>query len=355
MRREKVWGGHKLPDGKEAVKALSWKEARSITTKFRALNQYDPTAVPEILKVEKINFDSAGHQRQLCGYAISAKRYALYEQTDTNLTIVDPKAHGLGYLYPPIDKKSYEDPGWTFETWDWLLREELELPRAAPTWLDLPAMMRIVLSTPLVLNRLNYLTRPFNFLFCPLIDTVAGYPTNVDPKHFTPITPFTHKRDLWLHAECVNVWDGKVYSLALRQSNKLDKLIPQIFGYVLRLYLRHPEAKSLAPDGTPCIASTRGLLKRTSIVAGKLRYVGKETDRHLTEGEDLSILTFKPTEFVPTGKEAASPILREEIAKLGMRELMRKTGFSQHTIEAIRAGQLVRRATIKRMQAALNS
>ena len=45
-----------------------------------------------------------------------------------------------------------------------------------PSWLALPAMMRIVLSTPHVLQRLDRSTRPFNFLLCPLIDTVAGYP-----------------------------------------------------------------------------------------------------------------------------------------------------------------------------------
>jgi hypothetical protein len=38
-----------------------------------------------------------------------------------------------------------------------------------------------------------------------------------------------------------------------------------------------------------------------------------------------------------------------------MRELMRMTGLSQHTIEAIRAGKPVRRATLQRVISALNS
>src|SRR6266849_5634619 len=138
-------------------------------------------------------------------------------------------------------------------------------------------MMRIVLSTPHVLGRLNYLTRPHNFLFCPLIDPVAGYPANVDPNNCTPITAFTKDRKRWTHAECINIRDGKHYQLALVQGKNLNKLIPQTFGYVLRLYLCHPEAKSLAPDGTTCGADTCGLLKRASIHAGELRYVGKET------------------------------------------------------------------------------
>jgi hypothetical protein len=342
-------GAYRLPDGKEAVKALSRAQVKGITAKFRTLNPYDPTVVTDLLKIERVNLDSAGRPRKLTGYAISAKRYALYQQDKFNLTVIEPKAHGLGYLYPPVEKKNKDDAPWIFEAWDWMLRQELGLPHRTPSWVDLPAMMRIVLSTPYVLGRLDYSTRPFNFLFCPLIDPVAGYAVNVDPDNCTLITAFTKDRKRWAQAECINVRDGKRYRLALTQSSKLDKLIPQTFGYILRLYLCHPEAKSLAPDGTTCAADTRGLLKRASINAGELRFVGKETDRRWTEGEDLSLLTFTAIEYLPSGKVAADPTLKDEIASAGLRELMRETGLSQHTIEAIRAGKAVRRKTLQRV------
>ena len=127
------------------------------------------------------------------------------------------------------------------------------------------------------------------------------------------------------------------------------------FGYILRLYPCHPESKFLAPDGAPCEAGTRGLLKRASVNGGQLRYVGKETDRQWTEGEDISLLTFKPIEYIPSGKVSADTKLGGEIAKRGLRELMRTTGLSQHTIEAIREGKPVRRLTLKRMRDALSS
>ena len=41
------------------------------------------------------------------------------------------------------------------------------------------AMMRVVLSTPLVLDRLNRGTRPHNFIFCPLVDGAVGYPCDM--------------------------------------------------------------------------------------------------------------------------------------------------------------------------------
>jgi hypothetical protein len=345
-------GARKLPDGHEAVKALSWKQVRSIADRFASLNPYDPKAVPgSILKIEDVNFDASGSQRQLYGHAISAKRYALYERNGTKLIIVDPKAHGLGYLFPPKSANE-EEPDWTFEAWDWLLREAYGLRRREPSWFDLPAMMRIVLSTPHVLQRLNRSTRPYNFLLCPLIDTVTGYPAGVDPSHFTLITPFTKQRERWQKAECVNVHDGKSYRLALFQSRSLDKVIPQTFGYVLRLYPSHPESKSLAPVGTACTANTSGLLQRASVTAIRPRYVGKETDRRWEQGEDLSLVSFTPVEYAPSGKMAiADAALLNEMAKHPLRELMRKTGLSQHTLEAIRRGQAVRPRTLAILKA----
>ena len=340
-------GPHKLPDGQEAIKALSWKRVRAIADRFSTLNPYDPSAVPgSILKIEDINFDSGGAQRQLYGFAISAKRYVLYEQTGRGVSIVDPKAHGLGYLYPPTDS-SEDAQDWTFEAWTWLLCDALGLPQKPPKWRDLPAMMRIVLTTPHVLNRLNRTTRPYNFLFCPLVDTVAGYPVGVNPDHFTLLTPFNKKRDQWLESKCVNVCDGKEYQLALEQTEKLDKVIPQTFGYVLRLYPCHPEAKSLAPDGTPCSAKTRGLLQRASVTAGNLRYVGKETDRRWEQGEDLSLVGFAPVEYQPSGNMAtADSVLFDKMAKYTVREMMRLTGLSHHTLAAIRQGKSVRARTL---------
>ena len=142
-------GPHKLPDGREAVKALSLKVVQRIADKFKVLNPYDRKSVADLLKIEKV-FDGDGRFRQLMGYAISAKRYVLYRQFGKELEIVDPKAHGLGYLYPPVDTKgvSEDDPTWTAQAWEWLLRKELNLPRKRPKWLKIPAMMRVVVTTP---------------------------------------------------------------------------------------------------------------------------------------------------------------------------------------------------------------
>jgi hypothetical protein len=106
---------------------------------------------------------------------------------------------------------------------------------------------------------------------------------------------------------------------------------------------------SIQSASSPCIADTRGVLKRASIAAGELRYVGKETDRRWNEGEDLSLLEFQAMEFRPSGGVLADPTLKKEIISRGIRKTIRETGLSQHTIEAILAGRPVRRKTLGRI------
>lgn len=148
-----------------------------------------------------------------------------------------------------------------------------------------------VYSTPNILQRLE--PRPFSFLLIPQVDSMGGLPANVDGSHLTLVTSYTSNRAHWLNSECVNIFDGEIYRLALEQTPKLDKVIPRTYGHVLYLYTKHPEAKSLAPDGTPCTCETRGLLQRSSVVAASRRYVGKETDRRWEQGEDLSLVEFR--------------------------------------------------------------
>jgi hypothetical protein len=215
-------------------------------------------------------------------------------------------------------------------------------------------MMRVVLSTPLVLNRLDRDTRPYNFLLCPLIDSVVGFPSGVDRERFTLIAPFTKDRGAWRSLMCVNVCDGKRFTLAMEQDARASKAVPQTLEYVLRLYLRHAEAKSLAPDGSPSSGDTRGVLLRASIQVGDMLYVGKETDRRWEHGEDLSLVQFRVQEYRPAGgMVVADPSLRARLTSLAMRALMRRTGLSQHTLEATREGRHVRRMTLQRVIAAL--
>ena len=108
-----------MPDGAEPITAISHNEVDEIVQRFEKLNPYDLKG--SILKVHKLNWDQNGQRRQLHGYSIAAKRYALYTKTKDDIEIVEPKAHGLGYFYPPKDSPGgweHETPEWIFEAWN---------------------------------------------------------------------------------------------------------------------------------------------------------------------------------------------------------------------------------------------
>lgn len=81
-------GEHELPDGREAIRALSWEEVAQSIERFEQLKPYDWAKVPgELLEVEDENFrdgDPTNERVQLHCFAISAKRYALIRRDDSD-------------------------------------------------------------------------------------------------------------------------------------------------------------------------------------------------------------------------------------------------------------------------------
>ena len=92
----------------------------------------NPTA-RTILKVEDVNYidgDPSKGFRDLYGYAISAKRYCLFEGKHAR-KIIDAKAHGIGYLMNPIRRKG-DEQGDQFPSAFWrkvLQNEGIALPQ----------------------------------------------------------------------------------------------------------------------------------------------------------------------------------------------------------------------------------
>ena len=104
---------------------------------------------------------------------------------------------------------------------------------------------------------------------------------------------------------------------------------PLQFAHLLREYQQHPEAKSLAPDGTACRAETIGLLRRAYVIAGDIRYIGKETDRKWEEGDEITVLEFKNTEYGRTNKVVATEEVKKDIQKIGINKCARESGFDR--------------------------
>jgi len=147
--------------------------------------------------------------------------------------------------------------------------------------------------------------------------------------------------------KCVNIHSGKKYRMVdctKENDPPYNVVFPSQFARLLIEYQEHPEAKSLAPDGTPCEAGTRGLLRRAHITAGEFRYVGKETDRKWEEGDEISILEFAATEYGRKGKVIATEEVKTAICNMGINKCARESGFDRKNF--IR--KLVRGIPVKR-------
>jgi hypothetical protein len=246
-----------VADGADVRKALSWRDVDAIVSDFAQLNPYDRSAVPDsILKIEDVNRRD-GAQREILGYSVSAKRYALFTRDDSGIQIQKASAHGLGYLFAP--KPGYNNaadaPLWVVEGWEWILRGVLGLPQIHLPWFDVPAMMRFTITTPEVLkvlqarqSKLPYRDRvkPLNFIQSPIISDLGGHPFGCDPTMLTLVAPFSDDSTSWYSRAYINIHDGKIYRLGQPGRRLPSEADPMTLLEVISQYRWHPEAKSLA-------------------------------------------------------------------------------------------------------------
>ncbi len=336
-------GPHRMHNGTDAVMALSWEQTREIVDKFATLNPYDPKIVPgSILNiVEDINRDANGNQRQVYGYGISAKRYGLYTRDDSGFRLIKVSEHGLGLYYRP---KEGRDPDcevalWIKEGWQWVVNRALGLPCSEPEWFRLPVMRRIAISTPNVMKALRKLdrdkSRPYNFALSPVL-------MNLSTQPITLLGPFEKDPARWEEMPYINIHDGTTHRL----NPPTLLVLPQTFEMVFSQYVRHPEHKSLAPDGTPCRSDSHGLLKRYPVTACAFHLIGKETERGWEQAEDISTLLPSLKRYDRNAGTVNQP-LRERLKKVSLNALQKETGLSRHTILRVRRGQRVQLRSLR--------
>src|SRR6266566_5144818 len=230
----KEGGTVRMPDDGSTIKALSWNEVEQIRRRFDSLSPYNRTIVPHLLRLTDENYDKNGAQRQLFGLSVAAKRYALYT-TKCGLAccshrkcvaIVNPKAHGL-IFFAPNDERENGLPKWWWELWRFLLAVEfkqiiepdstvlmvagraINAETAAdvdglPSWIVLPAMMKMRISTPHYFDQMKSKASPFGFVL---------HPRTRDKPKLTLLTPFSKNRAAWAYSVCINTRDGKDYRL----------------------------------------------------------------------------------------------------------------------------------------------
>jgi hypothetical protein len=272
-------GRHKMPDGSPAIKAISWKEVDEICSRLNRLNPYNREIISDILKVEESNFDRSGKQHQLYGLAVSAKRYVIYKRKNNDIEVIKPSEHGLGITFVPDKRPRYkpldcvdQETGyarWIVEAWERLLLDHfrnLQDPENALVlrrfrFDNLPAMMRVRVTTPNVLRALRKrdpgAAKPYNFAHSPIL--LESSPD------CTLIAPASKRSKEWLTRDYIEIHTGEAVKIGSEYRGKT--IVPQTLSHVIWRHFLHREDKSLGPDGAPCQEYTRGLLLRRPVQA----------------------------------------------------------------------------------------
>jgi len=65
------------------------------------------------------------------------------------------------------------------------------------------------------------------------------------------------------------------------------------------------------------------------VIAGEVRYIGKETDHKWEQGDGISLLEFTATEYGRTGKVVTSDDVKAQISSIGINKCARESGFDR--------------------------
>lgn len=346
-------GAERLPDGMDGIHALSWAEVEDIRRRFEALNPYNYDAIPgSVLKLEDENLeDDSTRQRQLWCYAISAKRYALFNIGEDGEPIVRKSSeHGLGHLLNPIDPES-ANPDWMRSLWEGLVREALGRPSTWPQWLVRPAIGRISASSPEMLKPFAELNRnklyrqqvkPFNFLLTAHV-APFGHPEGIDPQHFHLVAPYESDPRKWEKMAWANLYTGASLRYRITSSSSLYMVPNQVhvktYEAVLNEYRTHPEAKSLGSDGRVCSQQTRGVLQRRLVTVLTVTHVGKESNR--MEEVEAGVVHDPDevyTEYEDALRDPWQTLVVQVLKQMPLRLIQEQTGLSRSQIKAVRNG-----------------
>jgi len=249
-----------------------YKRAQKVQEWFTPLNPYAEKA--PLLKIEDYNYSLPDKKKfePLYCYAISSKRYALYNLDENSQPILRKvSAHGLGHLLAPYHRenaKTLEDSQpWQQDLWLEIIKAALK--NKQPDFMslknfDMSAVSRYGATTP-VLEKwfagyneskpYKDRVRPFNFLLAMQ-----------SPPHFKTLKPVASydKNPSKAVARCFDRSTGE----------KIKKFQLKTYLDSLAQYHLHPETKFLNGDYTDA-----GITRRRHIRVKSIQHIGKEANK----------------------------------------------------------------------------
>ena len=358
------------PDGMTDPEFIAKVEA--IRHWFAPLNPYAEKG--PLLKCEDVNSrlengKSSTTFEPLYCFAISAKRYALFNICDGEICIRKASAHGLGHLlspyreadapaFIPTPAASLSEIGverWQYDFWHQIIRAALD---GHPDRVDLdyhpnlslPAASRYAATTPSLLRwfvkhnaRRRYAeqVKPSNFLLAYQTAPAAvyEYPDFVDViaksgadrareiKWPKPVAPY----DTDPAKAAQSCFDRDT-------GNPVPIEVLKTYKDALAQYHLRPEHKFLNGN-----YADRGITKRRHVRPIAIRHIGKEANRweekFYLSGDDGGEIDYG---LSPDNSGAAQESLRRQITQIGLRKVARESGVSRRTIERLMKGKGVR-------------
>jgi hypothetical protein len=174
-------------------------------------------------------------------------------------------------------------------------------------------------------------------------------PPNIQRWTVPSVRSATATSARWAAVQC-----GSFLPRGSLESRAVSYDVSHLFEMVFAQYIRTPESKSLAPDGTASRAETCGLLGRYPVTASGFHLIGKETERGWEQSEDISTLLPSLVHYQDKSSEAVRT-LQKTLQETSLSTLQRRTGLSRHTILRARQGERVRPRSLRRLQMLLAS
>jgi hypothetical protein len=366
------------PEGMNEAKFEA--KVRAIRSWFDALNPYAEKS--PLLKLEDVNFALANgkptkQSRPLYCYAVSAKRYALFNITsDGQIIIRKASAHGLGHLRPPYTESeappSISAPGvgldeigverWQYDLWHQIIRAAIDdhpdqFDLDYHPNLNLPAASRYGATTPNLLGWFDKhnegrsyadQVRPSNFLLAYQINPVVLHDC---PEFLASITDGTPRQAMPIKwPKPVAPYDtdpAKAAKMCFDRDTGI--IIPgrllKTYKDTLSQYHLRPESKFLNGDYTD-----RGITMRRRVRAVAVRNIGKESnrwqERYYLGSDDGAEVDFG---LAPADEQASFEKLRTLVILIGQRKVARQSGVARRTIERLMKGRKVRKSVVARI------
>jgi hypothetical protein len=311
---------------------------------FRRLNPYKFGG--DILKIEDVNYGLKNRalREPLFVWAVSAKRYVLFNIEKIRPIIRKASAHGLGYLRAPYGEqdapKEIPPPKiplpkigvqrWQHDLWWTIANAAIQGKPDYETTLDFhptfrqPAMSQYAATTPKNLRWFDaynkYRTyadqvKPFGFVCVFYGNELAEVPSATSKTSLPkPVAPFDKD-------------PGRAAKSAFDRITG-EQLSPRglkTYAQVLAQYHLHPESKFLNGDFLD-----RGTTFRRHVYANEIQYIGKESNKW----EEHYFLGFDPDDELrygakPQSKRSLAKVLARYCTANGTRTTAAKLGISR--------------------------